>query len=151
METAVEKLVDSVLADAPAPLREACDRAGIIAGLDSVGAYSVSVLRSLLEQDYAGVKAAIGPAVKAAYVASLKEAVLKATATAPAAPCHTSRRSIPDAFGCIACSGQPLFAKQLSTRDSQGRCEAASLRARDHCLQIDDVRGSSRTGNLGRE
>ena len=69
------QLVDCVLDNVPTPLREACDRAGILAGLNSIGACSMSVLRALLEQDYAEVKAAISTAAKPAFVATLKEAV----------------------------------------------------------------------------
>ena len=82
MAEAVEQLVDDVLDAVPKPLREACDRYGILAGLDRVGACSVPMLRTLLEQDYADVKAEIGGAAKPAFVATLKVAVLKAADTA---------------------------------------------------------------------
>ena len=82
MAEAVEQLVDDVLDAVPKPLREACDRDGILAGLDRVGACSVPMLRTLLEQDYADVKAEIGGAAKPAFVATLKVAVLKAADTA---------------------------------------------------------------------
>ena len=42
VDAAVEGLVDSVLADVPAELRDACDRAGILSGLHSVGAGSLN-------------------------------------------------------------------------------------------------------------
>lgn len=80
----VEQLVDGVLAELPALVRELCDRDGILKGLERLGALSVPLLRTLFEEDYAEVKAAIGSAAKVVFVARLKEAVLKASA--PAAP-----------------------------------------------------------------
>ena len=41
MDDAVLQLVDYVLANAPAALREACSRDGILAGLERVGAFDV--------------------------------------------------------------------------------------------------------------
>ena len=52
MDDAVLKLVDDVLANAPAALREACSCRGILAGLETAGAFDVRTLRTLLEQDY---------------------------------------------------------------------------------------------------
>ena len=82
-EQSVEQLVDSVLTAVPASLRETSDRAGILEGLQCAGAESVPLLRTLFEQDYAEVKAAIGSAAKAAFVAMLKEAVMKPSAPPP--------------------------------------------------------------------
>lgn len=73
----IEQLVDSVLGTVPSALRTVCDRSGILAGLESVGAVDVMMLRSLMEQDYVEVKTAIGGSAKAAFVARLKEAVLE--------------------------------------------------------------------------
>ena len=50
------KLVGDVLANAPAALNEACSCRGILAGLESVGAFDVLTLQTLLEQDHAEVK-----------------------------------------------------------------------------------------------
>ena len=84
MDDAVLKLVDDVLANAPAALREAC---GILAGLETAGAFDVRTLRTLLEQDYAEVKQSISGAALPAFVARLKEAVLLLSASAvPATP-----------------------------------------------------------------
>ena len=84
MDDAVLKLVDDVLANAPAALREAC---GILAGLETAGAFDVRTLRTLLEQDYAEVKQSISGAALPAFVARLKEAVLLLPASAvPATP-----------------------------------------------------------------
>ena len=82
MDDAVLKLVDDVLANAPAALREACSCRGILAGLETVGAFDVPTLRTLLEQDYAEVKQSISGAALPAFVARLKEAVLLLPASA---------------------------------------------------------------------
>ena len=79
MDDAVLKLVDDVLANAPAALREAC---GILAGLETAGAFDVRTLRTLLEQDYAEVKQSISGAALPAFVARLKR------------PCSCSRRQL---------------------------------------------------------
>ena len=63
------KLVDDVLANPPAALREACSCRGILAGLETVGAFDVPTLRTLLEQDYAEVKQSISGAALPAFVA----------------------------------------------------------------------------------
>ena len=68
MDDAVLKLVDDVLANAPAALREACSCRGILAGLETVGAFDVPTLRTLLEQDYAEVKQSISGAALPAFV-----------------------------------------------------------------------------------
>ena len=49
MDDAVLKLVGDVLAHAPAALSEACSCGGILAGLESVSAFDVPTLRTLLE------------------------------------------------------------------------------------------------------
>ena len=72
MDDAVLKLVNDVLANAPAALREAC----------SCLAFDVRTLRTLLEQDYAEVKQSISGAALPAFVARLKEAVLLLPASA---------------------------------------------------------------------
>ena len=87
MDDAVLKLVDDVLANAPAALREACSCRGILAGLETAGAFDVRTLRTLLEQDYAEVKQSISGAALPAIVAKLKEALLLLPASAvPATP-----------------------------------------------------------------
>tara|TARA_B110001452_G_scaffold2365_1_gene2024 strand:- start:57 stop:227 length:171 start_codon:yes stop_codon:yes gene_type:complete len=48
-----------VLAHVPEALSSTCDRAAILSGLDPVGACSVPVLRTLVEQDYDSVKQAV--------------------------------------------------------------------------------------------
>ena len=79
------QIVDYVLANAPAALREACSRDGILVGLERVGAFDVPSLRTMLAQDYAGVKVEIGVvAARPAFVARLKEAVC--VLQEPAAP-----------------------------------------------------------------
>jgi|Transcript_20577 hypothetical protein len=88
VDAAVEGLVDSVLADVPAELRDACDRAGILSGLHSVGAGSLATLGSMLNEDYAEVKAAVVASSKPAFVAMLKKAMrdggtLRTTSTGP--------------------------------------------------------------------
>jgi hypothetical protein len=87
--------VDDVLAGLPTSLREACDRAGILDGLQTVGACSVPLLCALLEGDYAAVKSAIGTAAKAAFVVLLKGAVLDAVlqSPTPATPAHRQRHA----------------------------------------------------------
>ena len=89
MDDAVLKRVDDVLANAPAALREACSCRGILAGLETAGAFDVKgrTLRTLLEKDYAEVKQSISEAALPAFVARLKEAVLLLPASAvPATP-----------------------------------------------------------------
>ena len=81
----VEELVDTVLAEVPSGLRDACDRVGILAGLQTAGALSVPMLTNMLAEDYAEVKAAIGTAAKPAFVATLKAATTARPAT-PATP-----------------------------------------------------------------
>ena len=82
MDDAVLKLVDDVLANAPAALREACSCRGILAGLETADAFDVRTLRTLLEQDYAEVKQSISGAALPAFVARVKEAVLLLPASA---------------------------------------------------------------------
>ena len=84
----VDELVDRVLADIPPALRDQCIRDRILEGLAAAGACDVSVLGTLLEQDYSAVKGAIGTAAPVAFVAMLKQAVLNQTA-APAATANT--------------------------------------------------------------
>ena len=48
-----------MLAHVPEALSSTCDRAAILSGLDPVGACSVPVLRTLVEQDYDSVKQAV--------------------------------------------------------------------------------------------
>ena len=55
----VDELVDRVLADIPPALRDQCIRDRILEGLAAAGACDVSVLGTLLEQDYSAVKGAI--------------------------------------------------------------------------------------------
>ena len=87
MDDAVLKLVDDVLANVPAALREACSCRGILAGLETAGAFDVRTLWTLLEQDYAEVKQSISGAALPAIVAKLKEALLLLPASAvPATP-----------------------------------------------------------------
>ena len=78
VDAAVEELVDGVLASVPAPLREACDRAGILQGLGELGACDLGTLGSMLDEDYAEVKAAVIDASKPAFVATLKAAIREA-------------------------------------------------------------------------
>ena len=75
------QIVDYVLANAPAALREACSRDGILAGLERVGAFDVPSLRTMLAQDYAGVKVEIGVAARPSFVARLKELACAPRAT----------------------------------------------------------------------
>ena len=82
----VEQLVEQVLADVPAVLREMCDRNGILDGLQQLGACTVPLLRELMETDYADVKAAIGAAAKPAFVAMLKKALIDAASAKAADP-----------------------------------------------------------------
>mmetsp|Transcript_15929 Transcript_15929/g.34592 ORF Transcript_15929/g.34592 Transcript_15929/m.34592 type:complete len:118 (-) Transcript_15929:573-926(-) len=77
VDAAVERLVDGVLADVPTQLRDACDRAGILSGLHSIGACSLALLGSVLNEDYAEVKAAVAGSSKPAFVAMLKVAMLR--------------------------------------------------------------------------
>ena len=72
VDAAVERLVDGVLAEVPAALRDACDRAGILQGLHSVGACDLATLGSMLAEDYGEVKAAVVGSSKPAFVAMLK-------------------------------------------------------------------------------
>ena len=78
MDDAVPKLVDDVLTNAPAALREACSCRGVLAGLETAGAFDVKgrTLRTLLEKDYAEVKQSISGAALPAFVARLKEATV---------------------------------------------------------------------------
>jgi hypothetical protein len=83
----VERLVDGVLAEAPAPLREVCDRAGILSGLLRIGAGDLNTLGSLLENDYAEVKEAVATSSRPAFVAALKRAVERSDGVWPLRDC----------------------------------------------------------------
>ena len=101
----VEELVDTVLAEVPSGLRDACDRVGILAGLQTAGALSVPMLTNMLAEDYAEVKAAIGTAAKPAFVATLKAATTARPAT-PATPQQAAFQT-PQARGQTAAEPPP--------------------------------------------
>eukprot|EP00966_Prymnesium_polylepis_P113485 2624075-Prymnesium_polylepis.1 len=87
MDEGVVQIVDDVLASVPELLRNQCDRDGIVAGLLSIGIRSVELLRSMLDEDYATVKAAVISSSKPSFVAMLKSTLRSLPApTAAATP-----------------------------------------------------------------
>ena len=48
----VERVVDSVLESLPEQLRILCDRSGILVALEGMGAISLPLLSTLMEEDY---------------------------------------------------------------------------------------------------
>ena len=75
VDAAVERLVDEMLAEAPAAVREASDRAGILRGLYDIGACNLATLGSLLSEDYAEVKTAVVNSTKPGFVSMLAAAM----------------------------------------------------------------------------
>ena len=73
MDEDLEELVDSVLAACSKPLRELCDRTGILNGLGRAGIFTLETLRTMLQVDYIEVKAAVLSAAKPSFVAILKD------------------------------------------------------------------------------
>ena len=129
-------LVDGVLANAPAALREACSCRGILARLETVGAYDVP---TLLEHDYAEVKLSISGAALPAFVSRLKEAVLLLPASAvPATPGPLFRLYVlfrPRAV-CVLMPQPPRSQVLPSTRQVNRRLVAAGNRTRRHQAHV---------------